>query len=158
MSHRPRGSSRRGRQVRAAAATLASLVLLSACTATPRDPSGFLQPGDVSGQTSTSGGSAVLVGAWRATIFIAVEADFQSWVTTWRFEADGACHFRQDVTSTMEGITRTRQRDCTWTTAGGTLRVNHADTGETRLMPYSFRPFGTTILLLEGIEHRRVSG
>jgi hypothetical protein len=155
MPLRPREPTRPCHRV---VATLAGLVLLAACTATPRDPSGLLQPRDAGRQTSTSGSSAVLVGTWRATIFIALEGDFQSWVTTWRFEADGRCHFRQDVTSTLEGTTRSRERSCTWTTAGGILRVIHADNGEARAMPYSFQPFGATVLVLEGIEHRRVSG
>jgi len=134
------------------------LALLSACTATPRDPTRFLGPGDNGGQTGTGGGVSPVVGDWRTIIFIAVELDAQTWVTTWRFRADAGCHFRREVTSLVEGVTRIRSRDCTWLAAGGVITVTYLDTAEVHAMPYSFRGFNPSILVLEGIEYTRLGG
>lgn len=134
------------------------LALLIACTASPRDPTGFLAPGGGTGLTGTGGGAGPVAGEWRTVIFIAVELDAQTWVTTWRFRADGGCSFRRDVTSTVEGVTRTRLRDCTWVAAGGVLTVTYLDTAEVQAMPYSFRGFNPAILILQGIEYTRIGG
>ncbi len=133
------------------------LAALVACTAELRDPTRFLQPGS-RGQTGTGGSTTALVGTWRAFILIAVPADVQTWVTTWELRADGRCHFRREVTSALEGVTRVLERACTWTTSGNILTVIYADTGETYPMPWSFKSVDPGILILEGVEYRRLTG
>ncbi len=133
------------------------LAALVACTAELRDPTRFLQPGS-RGQTGTGGSTTALVGTWQAFILIAVPADVQTWVTTWQLRADGRCHFRREVTSALEGVTRVLERDCTWTTSGNTLTAIFTDTGETYPMPWSFKSLDTGILVLQGVEYRRLPG
>lgn len=130
----------------------------AACSGAPRDPTRFLQPGDGTGQVGTGGGLGALVGSWQAVIVIAVEADVQRWTTTWRFDADGGCHFRREVLSIAEGLPRTVERSCTWSVSGATIQVTFLDTGEGYPLPWSFASFGTTTLLLEGLAYRRVAG
>jgi len=128
------------------------------CVASPRDPTGFLQPGNSTGRTGTGGSLAALVGTWRAILGVAVDADLQTWATTWRFASDGSCLFRREVASLVEGITRVRERGCTWVASGGILTATFLDTGEAYPMPWSFKPLGTTTLLLEGVEYSRIPG
>lgn len=140
------------------AIVLALCVVAAACSGAPRDPTRFLQPGDGTGQVGTGGGLGALVGSWQAVIVVAVEADVQRWTTTWRFDADGGCHFRREVFSVAEGIPRTVERRCAWTVSGATIQVTFSDTGERYPLPWSFASFGTTTLLLEGLAYRRVAG
>lgn len=144
-----------GRRPRAVLAFL--LLLLPSCQAELRDPTRFLQPG-TRGQTGTGGSTAALSGTWQAFILIAVETDLQSWVTTWRLDADGQCHFRREVSSLSEGGLRVRDRACRWTSSGSTLSVTFGDNGEVYPMAWSFKATGSTVLILEGVEYRRVAG
>jgi hypothetical protein len=133
------------------------LVTLVACTAEPRDPTRFLQPGS-RGQTGTGGSTTALVGRWQAFILIAVPADVQTWVTTWELRADGRCHFRREVTSAVEGVTRVVERECTWSTSGNILTIFYTDTGENYPMPWSYKSLDSGTLILEGVEYRRLTG
>lgn len=135
-----------------------ALCAIAACSGAPRDPTRYLQPGDGTGQVGTGGGHGALVGSWQAVIVLAVEADVQRWTTTWRFDADGGCHFRREVFSVTEGIPRSVERGCAWTVSGATIQVTFSDTGERYPLPWSFASFGTTTLLLEGLAYQRVAG
>jgi hypothetical protein len=150
--HRPRPRPRIAGHL-----ALLGLAALVACTAELRDPTRFLQPGS-RGQTGTGGSTTALVGTWQAFILIAVPTDVQAWVTTWELRADGRCHFRREVTSALEGVTRVLERDCTWTTSGNILTAIYTDTGEHYPMVWSFKALDTGILVLEGVEYRRLAG
>jgi hypothetical protein len=134
------------------------LLGFSGCSGTPRDPTQFLQPGDGTGQTGNGGGTSALVGSWRATLLVVVPTDTQTWSTTWQFHADGTCRFSREITFFAGGIAQVRERDCTWTTSGATLTAVFLDTGESYPMPWQFQGLASTILVLEGLEYRRVTG
>ncbi len=155
MSQRRRAVNPAGRRTRLVALLVIAML---GCDASPRDPTRFLQPGDGTGQVGTGGATSALVGSWRVFLVVSVATDIQSWITTWSFAADGTCHFRREVRSLAEGSTRLRERDCTWTTSGGTLTATFTDTGEIYPMPWSFASLGTTTLTLEGVAYQRVGG
>lgn len=150
----PRPGPRRHRVPILAAACAAWV--LAACTGAPRDPTRFLQPRDGTGQIATGNGLGALVGTWQTVIVIALDVDLQRWTTTWRFDADGACHFTREVLSIAEGVPRTVERRCAWTVTGATILATFADNGERHPLPWSFAAFGTTTLILEGIAYQRV--
>lgn len=129
--------------------------LVAGCSGAPRDPVGLFGPRDT-GQTGTGGNLSALVGRWRATLFLTLDGDVQSWVTTWRFDAAGGCLFRRETTSVAEGVTRVRERACTWVVGGSTLTATFTDIGEPYPMPWSFKGVTPAVLILEGIEYLRL--
>lgn len=75
--------------------------------------------------------------------------------TTWRFDADGTCHFTRESLSAVEGIPRIVELPCVWSTANGRVQVTF-DPGGSDEFPYE-RPAGDpNRLVLDDIEYLRV--
>lgn len=150
------GLNLNGRHRRLAALALAAMVTAS-CDGSPRDPTGFLGPGNSGGQTGTGGGGGPLAGTWRIVVVIEAPPDIQVWTTTWRLRTDTSCGFTREILSLADGTTRTTSRNCTWTTLGGELRITWTDTQDVELLPFSFPSLSPDILIIQGATYRRIT-
>lgn len=98
-----------------------------------------------------------VVGTWQADIVVSVDLDVQRWVTTWRFDRNGTCHFERITTSLATGIPVTVDRDCTYTVTQSTIEVAYTGTTETGSLPYSFPGTTNDTLTLEGVDYARIA-
>ena len=134
-------------------------MLLAACSGDPvaNTPETGPIPGrNPGGGTSSGSGSSTLVGTWRVQLVVEVPGDVQTWTTTWRFDADGSCHQTMVTESLVEGIPRTRDRDCSFRVNGPKLDITFTG-GEMLSLEYSFAGFSPNRLVLDGFEYERLA-
>jgi hypothetical protein len=132
-----------------------ALLGLAACGGEALGPS-TVRPGSNFG-TGTSGGgspSSTLVGTWQAIVMVQVPGDLQTWTTTWQFEAAGTCRETRVTESLAEGVPRTTDLSCTWTSDDTRITVTFVG-GGTLVMQFSFAGFSPDRLLLDGFEYQR---
>ncbi len=136
-------------------------LLLTACTGEPRDSVTLGEPSSgpkgMGGGGGGSGASPSVTGRWQVVLVIDVPGDIQTWTTTWRFDASGACHLTKTSLSLVEGFPRTTERDCRFTLGGGSVEVTWSDNGAVDDLPYSFAGFSPDRLVLQGIEYHRIA-
>ena len=133
-------------------------MLLAACSGDPvaNTPETGPIPGRNPGGTSSSSGSSTLVGTWRVKLVVEVPGDVQTWITTWRFNADGSCHQTMVTESLAEGTPRTRDRDCSFSVNGSNVDITFIG-GEMLSLEYSFAGFSPNRLVLDGFEYQRLA-
>jgi hypothetical protein len=150
LRRRPRGRGLAG---------LVALILVLALAACNSDPVGppAGRPGGETGPRSSggSGTNASLVGSWRSVTVIEVPGDIQTWTTTWRFDASGACHQTVVTESLAEGFPRTTERSCIWTVNDGQVLISFVG-GGTLGFAFSFAGLSPDRLLLDGFEYQRL--
>jgi hypothetical protein len=138
------------------AALLVALAGAAGCGREPVEPEGLGVPGGRPiGYGGGAGGAAGLVGAWRADIVIGSGGDVVRTTTIWLFADDGSCRLTRESLSGIEGIPRTTERGCTWSTANGRVQVSFAD-GGTDEFAYQQNGTDSDTLVLDGIAYTRV--
>jgi hypothetical protein len=147
------GARRRARG-RGLAVLLPLILLLAGCTGEALAPRTDQPGGGFGTGTSGGGGAASLVGVWRSVVVIEVPGDLQTWTTTWRFDADGACRQTVITESLAEGFPRTTERACTWAATGGEVTISFVG-GGTLTFDFSFAGFSPDRLVLDGFEYQR---
>ena len=131
-------------------------LMLAACSGDPTGPSPS-RPGGLGndgGNGGTGTGASSLVGVWRSVVVVEVTGDIQTWTTTWRFDADGACRQTIVTESLVEGFPRTTERVCTWTSSGFEVTIAFAG-GGSLTFDYAFAGLSPDRLVLDGQEYER---
>lgn len=154
--HRLRGAARLGRLGLA----LSLLLILPACD----DESGSFAPlppggsaaGGAGGTADGGGGAGALVGSWRNVTVVQVPGDVQTWTTTWRFDAGGACEQMVQTESLVEGFPRVTRRSCSYTTSSDRITVAFTGGGPVTF-EFSFADFSPDRLVLDGFEYQRLA-
>jgi hypothetical protein len=134
---------------------VALLMLLAACSDEATGPQAD-RPGSGFGRgtSTTTDGTASLIGVWRNVTVIQVPGDVQTLTTVWEFDDGGTC--RQTVTteSLAEGFPRTTDRTCTFVVNGSDVTISFAG-GGTLTVAFSFAGFDPDRLVLDGFEYQR---
>ncbi len=134
------------------AALGAVALLLSACSADPVQP----RPDEPGGNHSGTGSpSPTITGTWQNVVVIQVPGDLQTWTTTWRFDADGACLQTNVTESLAEGFPRTTERSCTYAISGTRITVSY-DTGGDLTFDFDLTGPASDVLVLNGFEYQRI--
>ena len=120
--------------------------------ASVRPNSGF-GPGRRGGSAGTA---ATLIGTWQAVVVLQVPGDVQTVTTTWVFATDSTCRETRVTASLAEGVPRTTDLPCTWTSSDTVVTVVFAD-GATLVMPFSFDALSPDQLTLDGFQYQRQS-
>ena len=122
----------------------------------PFDTSGGYVGGGGGGGGGGNGGAAVLVGSWRVTFIFRLPNDVQAHVTTWTFQASGACTRTVAVTSILEDLTRTTSLSCTWRTNGTDIAITFGGNAGAVSFRWSMADFSPDRLLLDGVTYDRI--
>ncbi len=134
------------------AALGAVALLLSACSADAVQP----RPDEPGGNRSGTGSpSPTITGTWRNVVVIQVPGDLQTWTTTWRFDAGGACLQTNVTESLAEGVPRTTERSCRYAISGTRITISYPAGGA---LTFDFDLTGpaSDVLVLNGFEYQRI--
>jgi len=148
-------TGRRPRRSRLGVLGSIAVLALAACSSNPLEPR-VDQPGKNNSGTSSSGGSATIVGGWQNVAVIDVPGDVQTWTTTWRFDAEGTCRQTVVIESLAEGFPRTTDRTCTYTISGSTIAISFTGGGDLTF-DFSFAGFSPDVLVLDGFDYQRIA-
>jgi hypothetical protein len=132
------------------------MLAIAACNDEPTSPRTG-PPGSGLGSGASGGGASTastLVGTWQAVVVIRVPGDVQTWTTTWQFDAEGTCRETVVIESLAEGVPRTSDRACTWTTSGTQISITFVG-GGTLVAEFSFAGLSPDRLVLDGFEYQR---
>lgn len=140
---------------------IVSLAAALGCSGDLRDPVGLV-PFDTTGGLvgggggGTGGGASVLVGKWSATFIFRSMNDVQTQVTTWSFQASGACNRTVAVTSVLQGQTLTTSLPCTWRTNGTDISIMFGGNVGSVTFRWTLADFSPDRLLLDGVTYARI--
>ena len=135
-----------------------AMVALAGCNSDATGPA-TNRPGGGFGTGRSEGSSptASLIGTWQAVVVVQVPGDVQTVTTSWQFAADSTCRETRVTESLAEGVPRTTDLSCTWTSTDTVITVTFADGGGTLVMPFSFDALSPDQLTLDGFQYQRQS-
>ena len=157
---RPRHLRRGRRGMGGLAMVLLAAVMLGGCEpGDPVIPGSALPPEEETGGTSGGGSAATLIiGTWEATVILGLTGDdFQTTVTTWTFQDNGACLQVVNTTQFSEGVTYTEVHPCTYRLNQGVVVVLYDEAAEEVEYPFSFPVNNRDVLILSGLGYGRLT-